>query len=141
MKLEKYKPEIEFMAWHKKYNKLYKVLHIHLANVFNTDWVTVEGFDIIEQKEIHIQIQPKDCVLLPYTNSKDMNNNKLYLFDVVEFSNQYGIIVFNKDMVTYGYEIQDLVDLDLFGSFNNPNKRLGSIYELPAIQKQFNIEV
>ena len=64
--------EIKYRAWHKKRKKYYKVIHLHLDS-FGGPWVTAEGFDIIEQKNIHIQIQPEDCIIEQFTGLKDKN--------------------------------------------------------------------
>jgi len=84
--------------------------------------------------------------ILPYTNYKDVNNNKLYWGDILVDNNQ------NYYMIIYHEKLQ-FIAIDLKYKFNVDNtnykmlyaeiyyKRIGSIYELPAIQKQFNIEV
>ena len=52
---------MKFRAWHKKRRKYYPVIHLHMEE--KHPFVTCAGFDVIEQKEIHIQIQPGDFIL------------------------------------------------------------------------------
>jgi uncharacterized phage protein (TIGR01671 family) len=68
--------EHKYLAWHKRYKKIYKVLHLHLASD-EGPWATVEGFDIIEDKHIHIKIQPKDIELMEFTG-KVHNGVEIY---------------------------------------------------------------
>ena len=67
---------INIRAWHKRRKKYYKVLHLNL-NSFEGVWATCKGFDVIEQKEINIQIQPKDC-LIEVSINKDKTGKEVY---------------------------------------------------------------
>lgn len=52
----------KYRAWDKKRKRMYEVLHLHLSS--EGIWATVKGFDIIEQKDISLQIQPKDIEIM-----------------------------------------------------------------------------
>lgn len=74
----------KFRVWHKKRKKMYKVLHLHVGTYENGgDWATAEGFNIITQQNMHIQVEPKDCILMQCLGLKDKKNNLLYEGDIV----------------------------------------------------------
>jgi uncharacterized phage protein (TIGR01671 family) len=82
--------EIKFRVWHKKRKKYYEVLDLHLSTVFNGGiWATCLGYDVIEQKDIHIQIQPEDCIIEQYINIKDENGKDIAVGDIL--STYYGL--------------------------------------------------
>jgi uncharacterized phage protein (TIGR01671 family) len=73
---------IKFRAWHKKYKKMYSVLHLHIE----TDiWATAKGRNPIEHKDIHIRIQPKDAVVMQFIGLQDRNGKEIYEGDVVHY--------------------------------------------------------
>ena len=89
---------LEFRAWHKVRKKYYKVLHLHLES-YEGIWATAEGFDIIEQTDIHIDIQPKDIIVEQYTSFTDKYKNKCYEGDILMIEEDPGdiAIIFWKD--------------------------------------------
>ena len=120
--------EIKFRAWHKKRKKYYKVLHLHLDDLGGI-WATCEGFDIIEQKEIHIQIQPKDCIIVQYTGLKDKNGKEIYEGDIVENVSFYpSVVKYDDDHARFTAE---------GASFHHYRSHewevIGNIYENPEL--------
>lgn len=130
--------EIKFRAWHKKYKKMYKVLHLHME----TDiWATVEGRNCIEDKDIHIQIQPNDIEMMQYTGLNDKNGKEIYEGDIsqcgsveyeirwVEKSAKFGAKVIKSESVLIRgctFPIQDYV---IEGTMMCNFEVIGNIYE------------
>lgn len=118
--------EIKFRAWHKKRKKFYQVLHLHVETVSNGGaWVTCEGFNPIEQKEINIQIQPGDSVIEQYTGLRDMNGDEIYEGDVFEVTDGDGWVVGNMLAQMDGETF--MTDQRTVG------KRLGNIHQNPEL--------
>ena len=119
---------IKFRAWHKKRKKYYKVLHLHLDDLGGI-WATCEGFDIIEQKEIHIQIQPKDCIIVQYTGLKDKNGKDIYEGDIVSSLDFYPSEVKYND----NYAQFVATDINFLDSEQQKWEVIGNIYENPEL--------
>lgn len=76
----------KFRVWHKKRKKMYEVLHLHVEDDYSNDgpWVTAKGFNIITEQDIHIQIQPKDCLIMQCTGLKDRNDKLIFEGDLLK---------------------------------------------------------
>jgi len=61
---------------------MYRVAHLHL-DCYEGIWATVNGYNIIEQKEIYIQIQPKDIIIMEFTGLLDKNGVKIFEGDII----------------------------------------------------------
>lgn len=144
MKLEDYNPEIENMVYIKSKKRFIKIVGFALNEMANTIrlWHTNAIGDLYNESFII-----DDVVFLPYTNCKDKDGNKLYFANVLFNEKDYFIILFDKAeyyvrLLCSNKESCFTMNLYVFTKgVDSPVKRIGSIYELPEIQKQFNIEV
>jgi uncharacterized phage protein (TIGR01671 family) len=116
-----------FRAWNKKRKKMYEVLHLHLASYSEGEWATVKGWCCIEQKDIHIQIQPKDIVLVQCTGLKDSTGKLIFEGDKIQVRYLGEIVscsvVWDK---RNGWTLPE-IDEDLYE--HHSLKIIGNIYE------------
>ena len=129
---------IKFRAWDKKRKRMYKVLHLHLAS-FEGSWATVEGFDVIAQSEVNIQIQPKDVELMQFTGLRDKTGKEIYEGDIVKHIsgwNEYVSEVF-WDESSYMFKYKMPGGSDPIYYWMHPEKTeheiIGNIYENPEL--------
>jgi len=136
MKLSEYKQEIEFMAIYRYYPNQYLKHYYYDDEIFRCQKKDIlnnnnyEGIRIIKDK-------------IPYINCEDALGNKLYLFDIVkfvhnDFKNTLGICL-NKNKIMW-LEEEEKPIVELTNGLCSNIKKIKNIYELPEIQKQFNIE-
>ena len=114
---------LDFRAWHKKRRKMYDVLHLHIES---ETWATCKGFDIVAQKDIHIDVQPKDCVILQFTGVYDRNEKKIFNGDIVKVGSKIMKVVYNNGGF---YTPHNNSKYRLGGWNKNSLQWLGNIYE------------
>ncbi|GGE47886.1 hypothetical protein GCM10011391_28330 [Pullulanibacillus camelliae] len=133
--------EIKFRAWVKNRRRMYEVLHLHLKTIMNGGiWATVKGYDIIDQKDIHLQIQPGDIEVMQYTGLKDKNGKEIYEGDVLEaehklktqkFKRKYQVI-FNEKGYWDAISLDDKPVRLCYAGFDKCEV-IGNIYEDPEL--------
>ena len=99
---------------------MYEVLHLHLDS-FQGVWATVKGRYVINDQDIHIQIQPKDIEVMQWTGMHDKRETLIFEGDIVDFSvfdhngsdTQYrGVVKFSSGQ----WELWNSVDSEYYGS-------------------------
>lgn len=125
----------KFRVWHKKRKKMYDVLCLHTPTWSNGgEWVTVKGFNIITQQDIHIQIEPKDSIVLQCTGLKDKNGKLIYEGDIVKFRTE----LFGKPKQIIWDECHYILKNTFIILCNSEIKQfgleiIGNIYENPEL--------
>jgi uncharacterized phage protein (TIGR01671 family) len=135
----------KFRAWNKKYRRMYDVLHLHLDS-YDGIWATVKGFDIIDQKDIHLDIQPKDCIIMQYTGMKDKNDKDIYEGDILYFENCSdggdnnsddirGEVIFENSAwyIKYGKNVREVIGEDWDFNPSIEGQVIGNIYKNPEL--------
>jgi len=119
--------EFKFRAWHKKRKKMYEVLHLHLAsaNIEGKIWATCKGYSVIEQKDINIQMQPNECIIMQFTGVVDCSGASIYEGDIIrgyDSKNQpvYHCIVYNDSECRFEaiYHLDENKKLNRSGNFS-----------------------
>jgi uncharacterized phage protein (TIGR01671 family) len=139
---------IKFRAWDKKRKRMYKVLNLYVDSigVHSGIWADVEGFDVIEDKNIRIQIQPKDIEVMQFTGLKDKNGKEIYEGDVVTaFLEKRAVVHFGDYSVngsdyysnntTAGFYILYIDDSEESGIDPSETTVIGNIHETPELLK------
>ena len=126
--------EIKFRAWDKKRKRMYEVSDLHLANPMNGGvWATVIGKDIIENKDIKLQIQPKDIDVLQFTGLKDKNGKEIYEGDILGYWGRATwevLWVNNKCSFRFGNHVTNFPMTEVV-----KKEVIGNIYENPELLK------
>ena len=121
--------EIKFRAWHIKRKKYYEILDLHIKTIWNGGiWATCLGYDIIEQKDICIDIQPNELIIEQYTGLKDKNHIEIYKGDVIK----HGDSILTVEWFNYGFVLKDNDTEELYCLNEHHQKYyeiLGNIHE------------
>ena len=136
---------LKFRVWHKKRKRMYEVLHLHTETWSNGgEWVTAKGFNIITQQDIHIQIEPKDGIIMQSTGLRDRDGKLIYEDDIIEFTDNVTIngskthvakVEHNKEFNAYMYHAECMGWYTINPSQNKrfKVKVIGNIYEHPEL--------
>lgn len=131
----------KFRVWHKKRKQMYEVLHLHTETWTNGgEWVTAKGFNIITQQDIHIQIEPKDGVIMQCTGLKDKNGKLIYEGDIINIwcknftKNQISEVKFCKERAAFTFDYNtDLCNIVPCTMEKTEIEVIGNIYENPEL--------
>lgn len=133
--------EKKFRCWDKKRKRMYKVLHLNL-NSHDGIWATVEGKDIIEDKNIHLQVQPKDCVVMQFTGLLDKNKVDIYESDIISVEYGRGKIIFHAGCFMIEWIDDKEANMEWLGMYHKTHQLgrpredvevLGNVFEHPSL--------
>lgn len=156
---------IKFRAYCKKRKRMYKVLHLYSGMLGDSvlTWATVKGFDIIEQKDIHLKIQPEHCIIMQFTGLYDCNDKEIYEGDVVKMHQflfdgyseteceHFGVVAYNNESASFnftrikgkfysehtgypeGEDIEGCPISNFYGLHEESFTIIGNIYENPTL--------
>ena len=92
--------EIKFRVWDYKRKRMYLPVCVFMETPTNGGlWATVKGFDVIEQKEIHLQSEK--CNIMQFTGLIDRLEIEIYEGDIVYCRDEHGYVVGRNDVVEY----------------------------------------
>lgn len=133
--------EIKFRALDKKNKKMRKVNSISFGYI--SPWkdgypvVNCVGKDIINDKDILMQRECKECVLMQYTGLKDKNGKEIYEGDILDKS------LMNRRKVKYDETLCAFISVDIrtrlekrFINDANNYIVIGNIYENPELLQE-----
>lgn len=88
-------PIIKYRAYCKKRRRMYPVISLHISDSSNP-WATVKGYSVIEQKDIHLTLQPEKCILMQWAGTFDGNGKEIYHRDIIGDGNTVFEVVYSK---------------------------------------------
>lgn len=104
-------------------------MHLHTETWSNGGaWVTAKGFNIITQQDIHINIEPSDCVLLQCTGLKDKNGKLLYEGDIIQIPDPYKENTFLRVIIKWEIQFTH-TGFWINSDFAKCSEVIGNIYE------------
>lgn len=121
---------------------MYEVSDLHMATIMNGGiWATANARDCIEDKDIKIQIQPKDIKVMQFTGLQDINGTDIYEGDIVEClieGERFGAIEtveFKNGCFWLRHRDVSLSYWVTHTSFDGDFKVIGNIYQHPHLLK------
>lgn len=122
---------------------MYEALHLHTETWSNGgEWVTAKGFNIITQQDIHIQIEPKDGIIMQSTGLKDKNGKLIYegdiLLNIARLDKPLYAVEWNKSQAQFYIEMINPKKYELYAEWNLARHDLdyeviGNVYENPEL--------
>jgi len=131
--------DIKFRAWDKKRKRIYEVIHL-MRSTFEGIWCIGKGRNIIEDKEIHIDIQPDKCEVMQFTGLKDSHGKEIYEGDIVSDHIGVGVIEYVEKYAAFRINYQNM-ECKWFYDYTLDGEResievIGNIYENPELIRE-----